>query len=117
MARLEHEKLNKNLRKARVRAVISGTSERPRVTVTISNLHISAQVIDDTSHKTLVSSTTVGSKNKGTMTEKAATIGKDIAVNCKKAKIKAVVFDRNGRRYAGRLKAFVDAIREEGIKV
>lgn len=117
MTRLEHKKLNKNLRKARVRATVSGTSERPRITVTISNLHISAQVIDDASHKTLASSTTVGSKSKGTMTEKSATIGKDVAVKCKKAKIKAVVFDRNGRKYAGRLKAFVDAIREEGIEV
>ena len=74
--------LGRSLRKARVRSKISGTAERPRLTVTISNLHVSAQLIDDVAKSTIVSATTVGAKATGTMTEKCATIGVDIAKNC-----------------------------------
>ena len=109
------KKQNLALRKGRVRAKISGTSERPRLTVTISNLHVSAQIIDDVAQKTLVSATTVGSKVKGTKTELAAKIGAEIAKKAKKAKINTVVFDRNGRQYAGRLHALADAARKEGL--
>lgn len=108
--------LNRGLRKARVRAKVSGTAERPRLSVTISNVHVSAQLIDDVAGKTLASATTVGSKATGTMTEKCAVVGKDIAAKAKKAKINAVVFDRNGRQYAGRLKALADAARNEGLE-
>lgn len=114
---LAKKKLGKTLRKNRVRAKVSGTSARPRLTVTISNLHVSAQLIDDEAHKTLAYATTVGAKSTGTTTEKAATIGKDIAAKAKKAKITKVVFDRNGRAYAGRLKALADAVRQEGVEV
>lgn len=114
---LQKKQLGQKLRKNRVRSQVSGTSERPRLTVTISNIHVSAQIIDDTQGKTLVHSTTVGTKQKGTTTEKAAFVGKDIAIKAKKAKITKVVFDRNGRLYAGRLKALADAVREEGIEV
>ncbi len=110
------KKQNLALRKGRVRAKISGTSERPRLTVTISNLHVSAQIIDDIAQKTLVSATTVGSKVKGTKTELAAKIGAEIAKKAKKAKINTVVFDRNGRQYAGRLHALADAARKEGLE-
>lgn len=108
--------LNRSLRKARVRSKVTGTSERPRLTVSITNLHVSAQLIDDTKQHTIASATTVGAKVTGTMTEKAATIGADIAKKAKKAKITAVVFDRNGRQYAGRLKALADAARNEGLE-
>lgn len=110
------KKQNLALRKGRVRAKISGTAERPRLTVTISNLHVSAQIIDDIAQKTLVSATTVGSKAKGTKTELAAKIGAEIAKKAKKAKINTVVFDRNGRQYAGRLHALADAARKEGLE-
>lgn len=115
MSSLQKKLLNKTLRKNRVRAKVQGSSERPRLTVTISNLHISAQVIDDESGRTLASSTTVGAKAIGSMSDKAVTIGSDIAAKAKKAGITAVVFDRNGRRYAGRLKALADSVRNEGI--
>ncbi len=59
--------LNLTLRKARVRAKVTGTAERPRLTVTISNKHVNAQIIDDVSSKTLVASTTVGAKQTGTL--------------------------------------------------
>ncbi len=110
------KKQNLVLRKGRVRAKISGTAERPRLTVTISNLHVSAQIIDDIAQKTLVSATTVGSKAKGTKTELAAKIGEEIAKKAIKAKINTVVFDRNGRQYAGRLHALADAARKEGLE-
>ena len=107
---------NVSLRAARVRAKVQGTSERPRLSVTISNTHVSAQLIDDVKGHTLASATTVGTKATGTMTEKCAAIGTEIAKKAKKAKINAVVFDRNGRQYAGRLKALADAARKEGLE-
>lgn len=117
MTRLTDKIRNRGLRKRRIRAVVSGTAERPRLSVHISNLHISAQLIDDTTHKTIAQASTVGSKNaKGTMTEKAATIGTEIAGKAKTAKIKAVVFDRNGKLYHGRVKALADAARNAGLE-
>lgn len=116
MANLAHKLLNKRLRKSRVRAKVYGTAERPRLSVTISNLHVSAQLIDDEASRTLASATTVGQKTKGTMTEKAAVVGTDIAKAAKKKKITKVVFDRNGRQYAGRLSALADAARKEGLE-
>lgn len=116
MSNLAHKNLNKTLRKGRVRAKISGTADRPRLTVTISNMHVSAQLIDDVAGNTLVSATTVGSKLKGSKSELAAKIGEEIAKKAKKAKINAVVFDRNGRKYAGRLSALAEAARKEGLE-
>ncbi len=107
---------NQALRKNRVRSRVSGTAERPRLSVTISNMHVSAQVIDDEKGHTLAASTTVGTKSTGTMTERAATIGTDIAKKAKKANIKTVVFDRNGRQYGPRLSALADAARNEGLE-
>ncbi len=95
---------------------MSGTPERPRLTVTISNIHVSAQIIDDESKKTLVAATTVGSTQKGTMTEKAQFVGTVIGKAAKKAKITKVAFDRNGRQYHGRIKALADAARAEGLE-
>jgi len=115
MTNLSKKILNQGLRKARVRAKISGTAIKPRLTVSISNKHVSAQIIDDVKQRTIVTSTTVGAKQTGTITEQAAFIGTDIAKKAKKAKINAVVFDRNGRLYAGRLSAFAEAARKEGL--
>lgn len=116
MANLAKKLLNKTLRKNRVRAKVIGTAVRPRLTVTISNKHISAQIIDDEKKHTLVAATTVGTKQVGTIAEQAAIVGTDIAKKAKKAKINAVVFDRNGRQYAGRLSALADAARKEGLE-
>lgn len=116
MADLAKKLLNKSLRKNRVRAKITGTAARPRLTVTISNKHVSAQLIDDVAQHTLAASTTVGTKQTGTVTEQAAFVGADIAKKAKKAKITTVVFDRNGRQYAGRLSALADAARKEGLE-
>ncbi|MBP9667854.1 50S ribosomal protein L18 [Candidatus Saccharibacteria bacterium] len=116
MANLAKKLLNKTLRKNRVRAKVHGTAVRPRLTVTISNLHVSAQLIDDDKGVTLAAATTIGKKTTGTLTEKAAGVGADIAKKATKAKVNAVVFDRNGRMYAGRLKALADAARKEGLE-
>ena len=116
MADLQKKLLNKRLRKNRVRARVNGTADRPRLNVFISNKHVSAQIIDDTQGITIVSATTVGTKLAGSMTELAAKVGSDIAKKAKKAKINAVVFDRNGRQYAGRLSALADAARKEGLE-
>lgn len=115
-ANLAKKLLNKTLRKNRVRAKVIGTAERPRLTVTISNKHVSAQLIDDVKQHTIAAATTVGAKHAGTMTEQSALVGADIAKKAKKAKITAVVFDRNGRQYAGRLSALADAARKEGLE-
>lgn len=116
MSEFNKKLLNKYLRKNRVRATLSSTSERPRLSVFISNTHVSAQIIDDQNGKTLVASTTVGRKDKTSLTEQAAFVGGDIAKKAKKAKISAVVFDRNGRKYAKRLNALAEAARKEGLE-
>jgi large subunit ribosomal protein L18 len=116
MANLLKKKINLGLRKQRVRAKIHGTSERPRLSVSISNKNVSAQIIDDVKQITLVSSTSVNLKQAGALSELAAFVGSDIAKKAKKAKINTVVFDRNGRQYAKRLSSFADAARKEGLE-
>jgi len=116
MSNLMHKLANKVLRKARVRARVIGTAERPRLTVYISNLHVHAQLVDDAKNATLASSTSAKAEVKGTLTEKAAWVGDDIAKKAKKAKVTKVVLDRNGRKYHGRLKALADAARAGGLE-
>lgn len=117
MERLQKKAHNYAQRRNRVRAKVTGTSKRPRLSVSISNLHITAQIVDDTAQKTLVYVTSVGSKqDSGTMTERAAAIGAEVAKKAKAAKISQVVFDRGGRLYHGRIKALADAARAEGLK-
>ncbi len=108
--------MNKVFRAKRTRAKIHGTAERPRLSVFISNKHIIAQIIDDDKGTTLCYATTVGSKMTGTMKEKAALVGADIAKEAKTAKIKKVVFDRGAKLYAGRMSALADAARKEGLE-
>lgn len=108
---------NLKMRKQRVRAVVSGTSKRPRLSVFISNRHITAQIIDDTNHNTIAYATTVGNKTvTGTMIEKAQLIGTEIAKKAKTAKLHQIVFDRNGRIYHGRVQVIADAARKEGLE-
>lgn len=116
MSRLTHTNMNSQRRAYRVAAKIHGTAERPRLAVHISNLHVSAQIIDDELGKTIVAASSVGKKLAGTMTEKSTEIGKDIATKAKKAKITQVVFDRSSRKYHGRVKALADAARAEGME-
>ena len=108
--------MNKTMRAKRTRAKIHGTAERPRLAVFISNRHIVAQVVDDDKGVTLCYATTVGSKMAGTMKEKAAQVGAEIAKKAKAAKVKKVVFDRGAKLYAGRMSALADAARKEGLE-
>lgn len=117
MNRLKHKMQNIDRRRWRVRSRTVGTTERPRLSVHVSNRHLTAQIIDDTKHKTLASATTVGQKAAtGTMSERAAWVGKELAKKAKTAKVKKVVFDRGSRLYHGRIKALADAAREGGLE-
>jgi large subunit ribosomal protein L18 len=114
---LAHKLHNRAQRKSRIRSIVTGSAERPRLSVYVSNVHVTAQLIDDTSHKTVGYATTVGQKTvKGTMTEKAAWVGEEIAKQAKTHKIKTVVFDRGGRLYHGRVAALADAARKAGLE-
>lgn len=108
--------MNTTFRAKRTRAKIHGTAERPRLSVHISNMHITAQIINDDDSKTLAYATTIGSKLTGNRTEKATAIGKEIATKAKKANIKSVVFDRGAKLYAGRMSALANAARKEGLE-
>lgn len=104
-------------RKNRIRATVKGTSNRPRLSVNVSNTNISAQIIDDSKHHTVAAVTTAGNKAaKGTLTEKAAWVGAEIAAAAKKLKVSKVVFDRSGKQYHGRVKALAEAAREKGME-
>ena len=105
-----------NRRRKRVRAKVSGTPARPRLSVKITLTQVTAQVIDDTTGKTLAYVSTVGSDAKGNMTAKATWAGEHIAAAAKAKKIKQVVFDRNGRIYHGRLHALAEAARGAGLE-
>ena len=105
-------------RHRRIRGKVAGTAVRPRLAVFRSNLGISAQLIDDDAGKTLAAATWQQLKKtyKGNKTEQAAEVGKLLAANAKKAEIEAVVFDRGGYLYHGRVKALADSAREGGLK-
>ena len=114
---LAHKLHNRRQRKARIRSIVSGSAKRPRLSVYVSNTHISAQLVDDTADKTIAYVTTVGQKSlMGNMTEKAAWAGTEIAAKAKQAKIKSVVFDRGGKLYHGRVAALADAARKAGLE-
>lgn len=100
----------------RTRSKVSGTPERPRLSVFRSLKHISAQVIDDTKGKTLVSSSDMKKESKGKKpAEIAALIGAEIAAKAKEAGITKVAFDKGPYLYHGRIKALAEAAREGGL--
>jgi large subunit ribosomal protein L18 len=105
-------------RHKRVRGKVTGTSERPRLVVTRSNRGIVAQLVDDLDGRTLASATwlQLNKSFKGNKTEQATEVGKLLASNAKAAGIEAVVFDRGGYLYHGRVKALADAAREGGLR-
>ncbi len=105
-------------RKAHIRKKISGTPERPRMTVFRSNLHMYVQVIDDTCGKTLVSASTVEAdlRNLRNTCEDAAKLGEIVGKRILDANIESVVFDRNGYLYHGIVKAIADGARKAGVK-
>ena len=108
---------NRRIRiKAHIRHRVTGTAERPRMTVFRSNTQIYVQLIDDVTGLTLASASSLGVKEKATKTEQAAKVGTLVAKAAKEAGITEVVFDRNGYLYHGRVKQLADAAREAGLK-
>jgi len=101
----------------RVRKSVHGTAARPRLAVFRSNRYIYAQVIDDESGRTLAaaSSQEEALRNRTLTVETAVEVGKQVAARAKDAGIEAVVFDRGGFKFHGRVKAVADAAREEGL--
>ncbi|MCO5725246.1 50S ribosomal protein L18 [Robiginitalea marina] len=111
------EKRNKIRR--RIRKVSFGTPERPRLSVFRSNKEIYAQIIDDTTGKTLVAASSRDkdlSASKGTKSEIASEVGKVLAKKAQSAGVEAVAFDRGGYQYHGRVKSLADGAREGGLK-
>ena len=102
--------------KARVRSKISGTPETPRMTVFRSNKQIYVQFVDDLAGKTLASASSLKIEGKGSKKEQAVKVGEMAAKNAQEAGITAVVFDRNGYLYHGRIKEMADAARKGGLK-
>ncbi len=119
MYKVTLRKTNIQRRKLRVRKKISGTGEKPRISVFRTNKHIYAQLIDDIKGKTLASvSTEIEKDLKGkTKTEVALEAGKVFAAKAVEKKVKEAVFDRNGYKYHGRVKAFAEGVREGGLKI
>lgn len=113
-------KINKNnfrlKRKSRVRAKISGTPEKPRLTVFKSLTALYGQVIDDVAGKTLASASLKEIKKVKNTIEGAKEVGKLIAKKCLEVKIEKIVFDRAGYKYHGKVKAFAEGAREGGLK-
>jgi large subunit ribosomal protein L18 len=102
-------------RHRRVRRQVVGTAERPRLAVFRSNRHIYAQIIDDATGRTLASSGSLGASGDGDKTEDAKRVGAELARRAKQAGVSAVVFDRGGYQYHGRVQALAEAAREGGL--
>jgi len=105
-------------RRRRVRAKVRGSAERPRISVFRSNRGIEAQLVDDQTGRTLAAASwiSLGKSFKGDKSAQAAEVGKLLAANAKQAGVEAVVFDRGGYLYHGRVKALADGAREGGLQ-
>lgn len=119
MAIKDKKELRRSRIKMRIRRIIKGTAERPRMTVFRSNKEIYVQLIDDLAGKTLVTASSLAEEinsQKVTKIEQAKLVGKAIAEKASQAGIGSVVFDRNGYLYHGRVKSLAEAARESGLK-
>jgi large subunit ribosomal protein L18 len=111
-----NKKQMKTLRRNRIRATVSGTKDRPRLSVYRSTNHIYVQLIDDGAGKTLAAASSKELKAKAKKVDVAAEVGKLAATKAKAAGITEVVFDRGGNRYHGRIKSLAEAARGAGLK-
>jgi len=111
-----NKKLEKRIRlKKKIRTKILGNENRPRFSVFRSNKFIYAQIINDETGKTIVSASDMDIK-KGTKTERGVSVGALVAKSANEKGIKSVVFDRNGFKYTGRIKALADSARASGLE-
>lgn len=121
MNRIASKRARYERRNKRVRGKINGSQERPRLTVFRSGEHIYAQVIDDTTARTLASASSVEKDVKSrigsgmTKSEQSKVVGSVLAERAKAVNVSKVAFDRNGFLYHGRVKALADAARESGL--
>jgi large subunit ribosomal protein L18 len=106
----------RQLRHLRVRKKVAGTAERPRLVVFRSDKHIYAQLVDDAAGRTIATVSSLKVAASGKKTERAAEVGKQVAVVAKDKGITRVVFDRGGYKYHGRVKAVADGAREGGLE-
>ncbi len=114
MNKIQQKNYHRMRRHNRIRAKVSGTASAPRLAVFRSARFITAQLIDDEKHATIVAASDLKA-TKGTKLERAKTVGTEIAKLAKEKKIEKVVFDRGGFLYAGRVKALAEAAREGGL--
>lgn len=110
------KRIKRSIRHGRVRSVVSGTLARPRLNIYRANRHIYAQLIDDGKGLTLCAASSLEFKGKLKKAEKAKDVGKLLAKKALEKKISAVVFDRGGYKYHGRVKALAEGAREGGLK-
>ncbi|PSO42845.1 50S ribosomal protein L18 [Candidatus Saccharibacteria bacterium QS_5_54_17] len=103
-------------RLARTKQQIRGDWSRPRLSVTISNAHVYAQIIDDRVGHTLAFSSSSAAGITGSMTEKAQWVGSDIAQKAREAGVSQIIFDRRSRKFHGRVAALAQAAREHGLE-
>lgn len=121
MNRIASKRARYERRNKRVRGKISGSTERPRLTVFRSSEHIYAQIIDDVTERTLASASTTDKEVRAQMndgmskTEQSKVVGSILGKRAKAANVSKVAFDRNGFLYHGRVKALADAARESGL--
>ncbi|MDP4020509.1 MAG: 50S ribosomal protein L18 [Candidatus Adlerbacteria bacterium] len=111
------KRLGRETRHTRIRARVTGTPVRPRLAVYKSNRYLHAQIIDDTVGKTLVSGSTKDARGNAKKMDAAKNLGAELAKRAKAAGITAVVFDRGGFRYTGRVATLAQAVREAGLKL
>ena len=111
----KQKRAKRQIRHQRVRSRVAGASDRPRLSVFRANQHIYGQLIDDAQGKTLVSGSSLEVKSKGNKSEIAKEVGKLVAKKALEKGIKAVVFDRGGFAYHGRVKALAEGAREAGL--
>ncbi|WP_306360338.1 50S ribosomal protein L18 [Nocardia sp. CC227C] len=112
-------RLSKTRRHFRLRKKIAGTTERPRLVVNRSSRHLHAQLVDDSAGKTIAAASTIEADVRafeGDKSAKSAKVGELLAARAKAAGVEAVVFDRGGHDYHGRIAALADAAREGGLK-
>jgi large subunit ribosomal protein L18 len=113
------KEFRRNRIKSRIRKIVSGTQERPRLSVFRSNKQITVQLIDDISGKTIIAASSLEKEladKKLNKIDQARSVGIRIAEKAKNAGIESVVFDRNGYLYHGRIKSLAEAAREGGLK-
>ncbi len=116
MDKNKQKRIKRDIRRGRVRSRVTGLGSRPRLSVFRSSGHIYGQLIDDETGKTVVSASSLEVKTKAKKSEIATEVGKLLAKKAGEKNVKAVVFDRAGYRYHGRVKALADGAREGGLE-